>query len=372
SEDSADDIYAYITQKGASLLITNSAKIYQRKRLRLYKNAMLAGKKGIKTFILDENGDGREYSECISLAVEESGLCPSDAGASYITMPAFSDVCAEFEAKGMIRGAEEYGILKGMPFMGFIGLNRAVTSFVAGENWKYSGERASKDNEALALKYLSTLPAPHLFIDSGWGNFSAGGKVSEENSGEYDLSGVPAGDMGAVTKIFSCGYSAFAKCGMIARYFAQKEVDNRGELESNIKLAVRLVFKVMRLETVPEVELREVLDNPTAGGLCCGGDKMILFRYADCKNSVWLRGSIVHECFHAMQFKLRKGGWSEWYYDSFGITRGRAERWSLTNNIYDQNTGSDLYKVHIIEADAKAFEADCADACTEAWDKLFN
>ena len=71
-----------------------------------------------------------------------------------------------------------------------------------------------------------------------------------------------------------------------------------------------------------------------------------------------------------MQAKLRKGGWSQWYYDNFGITRGRVERWAFTNNIYDGNVNSDLYKVHIIEADAKAFEIDCDAARNAAWNTI--
>ncbi len=364
-EDFSDGIFALLANKKESVLIVNGAKLGERKRLRLFKNAMLAGKKGARAFILDDNGDGKEYSECMSVAVADDRLAPSDVCRSYITVPAFGDVCAELEAKKIINGAADYGVLKSMPFMGFIGLNKVVSAFVAGENWKYTGERISKDNEPAALKYLAVLTSSHLFIDSDWGGWKAGGKREQIADG-CDLSDVPAADYEAVNRVFACGRSSFAKCGLIAAYFAEKCAElSRGELESNIKLAVRLIFRIMRLETVPDVEVRDALDNPTAGGLCCGGDKLILFRYQDCKNTAWLRGSLVHECFHAMQFKLRKGGWSEWYYDNFGITRGRVERWALANNVYDSDTGSDMYKVHIVEADAKAFEQDCAEACAE-------
>lgn len=377
-EGDIEDTFTVAAKKCGAVIVFNSEKLAAGKRAFLYKSAMLAGKGGLKIFIHDENGDGAEYDACLKIADGRDDMRAVDISTSFITMPSFNDVCAEFEAKGMISGAADYGVIKSMPFMGFTGLNKVVAEFVAGADWKKTGRKISSERRADAEKYLSGLKSSYLFIDSGWGDYSSGGKVAEETTGEFDYDGVREVDLENIRRIVESGHTAFAKCGMIARYCTLAGGDKsdwerigREDMLERLTLATRLVFRIMRIETVPEVELLDRLENPGAGGLCCDGGKRILYKYVAVKsNWEWTLGCIVHESFHALQAKLRKGGWSQWYYDNFGITRGRVERWAITNNIYDGNVNSDVYKVHIIEADAKAFETDCDDGRNSAWNTI--
>lgn len=377
AEDEIFDAFTLAEKKCGALVVFNSDKLDGSDRKILYKRAMLSGKSGLKIYIHDRNGDGAEYDECLKIADESQDMRAVDISTNYVTMPAFSDVCAEFEAKGMIDGAADSDVIKSMPYIGFIGLNKVVAAFVAGADWKKAGRKFSAEREPAAKRYLAGLKSAYLFIDSGWGDYRSGGALKEV-AGEFDYDGVRGVDMENVRRIVESGHSVFAKCGMIARYCTLAGGDksdweklSREETAERIALATKLVFRIMRIETTPEVELADKLDNPTAGGLCYDGGKRILYCYPSVKsNWEWTLGCIVHESFHALQAKLRKGGWSQWYYDNFGITRGRVERWAITNNIYDGNTNSDLYKVHIIEADAKAFETDCDDGRNFAWNTI--
>lgn len=378
TEEDIDDIFSVAVKRAGALIVFHAEKLASVKKTALYKSAMLAGKRGLKIFIHDENGDGAEYDACLKIADGREDMSAVDISANFITMPSFSDVCAELEVKGIISGAAEYGEIKAMPFMGFIGLNKVVSQFIAGADWKKAGRKISAERVSAAEKYLSGLKSSYLFIDSGWGDFSCGGTAVAENTDGFDYDGVRDIDQENVRRIIESGHNAFAKCGMIARYCTLAGGDKsdwerigREEMLERLTVATRLVFKLMRVETVPEVELLDRLDNPGAGGLCCDGGKRILYKYGVVKNDwQWTIGCILHESFHAMQAKLRKGGWSQWYYDNFGITRGRVERWAFTNNIYDGNVNSDLYKVHIIEADAKAFEINCDAARNAAWNTI--
>ncbi len=377
TDDYVADFFNHVTELKAGLILTNAEKLGEGKKKLLYRGAMLAGKRGVNVFIHDDDGDGREYEKCVEYSADDGRLSPRDVGISYISMPYFKDVCAEFEAKGLIAGGADYDGLKEMAFMGFIGLNRVVADFIAGADWRKTGKKLSAANTAAARRYLQTLKNSYLFIDSGWGDFSSCIIKKERTHEGFDYDGVRDIDLENVRKIVESEHSVFAKCGMIARYCTlgggdktDWELVPREEMLSRVTLATRLVFRIMRVETSPEVEILDALDNPTAGGLCCNNGKLIQYKSDCCKNWSWMVDAIVHESFHALQAKLRLGGWSEWYYEQMGITRGRVERWTFTNNIYDGNTSSKLYKVHIVEADARAFEIDCDDGRNYAWNTI--
>lgn len=377
TDDYITDTFNHVAHLNAGLLVTNAEKLGEGKKKILYMGAMLAGKRGVNVFIHDDDGDGKEYEKCLEYSADDERLSPRDVGISYISIPYFKDVCAEFEAKGLISGGADYEGLKEMPFMGFIGLNRVISDFIAGGDWRKTGKKLSAANTAAARRYLQTLKNSYLFIDSGWGDFSSGIIKKERTHEEFDYDGVRDIDLENVRKIVESEHTVFAKCGMVTRYCTlgggdktDWEFVTREEMLERVTLATRLVYRIMRVETPPDVEILDELENPTAGGLCCNNGKLIQYKYDCCKNWSWMVDAIVHESFHALQAKLRLGGWSEWYYEQMGITRGRVERWTFTNNIYDGNTGSKLYKVHIIEADARAFEIDCDDGRNYAWNTI--
>lgn len=347
------------------------------KKSRLFECAMRAGNCGIRVFLHDAEGD-ETYQACMKIALDK-GLSTSGIGRAYVSMPSFSEVCTEFEHKGIISGPVDYDKLREMPFIGFSGLNKVVTSYISGSDWVKTGKKISKSNETTARNYLSRLKSSYLFIDSGWGDFSSSDRKITEIDGEFDYDGVKSIDLENVRRIVESGNTVFAKCGMIVRYCTLGGGDktewakiDRAEMVERVALATRLVFKLLKVDIVPEVEILDVLENKTAGGLCCFGGKKILYKYSCCLNIDWLLDAIVHESFHAMQSKLCGGGWSEWYLYNLHVTRGRVERWKYTNTseFYDHNTNSVVYKVHIYENDANAFETDCDDGRNFAWNTI--
>ena len=341
--------------------------------------AMRIGKLGTKVFLTDTTGKAQLYKQALDLAGKGNSVSVTDISLEYISLPVFAQVKQLFEDREMADTATSSDILKKMPFMGFLGLNKVVKAFVArNKQWQDVGKHASNVNRQAILNYLEQIPATYLIIDSGWGDFSQYEKNTDSVTREFDYDGVKSVDLYNVKQIVESNESVFSKCGMIARYCTVGSDDisawsklEREEMSERITMAVRLVYRILRIDISPVVEVLDELDNPTAGGTCYDGGKRIVFKY-DCALDLqnWLLGAIVHECFHSLQGKLTHGQWHKWYFDNMGITRGRVTEWKKTREIYDHNTRSNLYQVHIYEADARAFEVDCDDGCNKAWGSM--
>lgn len=342
--------------------------------------AMRVGKMGAKLYLTDTTGKAQLYSQALNLATKSDNTASvTDVSLEYISLPIFEQVKQLFEEMELADPTSSGEILKKMPFMGFDGLNKLIRATAnKSKPWQDVGKRVSSANRQAVLRYLENVPAVYLIIDSGWGDFSEYEKHTAGADGEFDYDGVDSVNLKNVKLIVESNESIFSKCGMIARYCTIGSDDvsawekiERDEKQERIKMAVKLVYRILRVDIDPIVELLDELDNPTAGGLCYDGGKRIAFRY-DCAKSVggWLWGAIVHECFHSLQSKLTHGAWHEWYYMNMGITRGRVSEWRKTREVYDHNTNSNLYKVHIYEADARAFEVDCDDGRNKAWNTM--
>ncbi len=364
-------------QLNYDILIYGVESLSEGNAKKLFESAIRVGKSEVRVFIHDGRGDDWIYQSCLQV-VAQSGLKASDVSRSYISMPNFSDVFKEFEDKGIIT-INERDLLKEMPFIGFFGLNKVITAFISGADWLKTGRKISKYNEPEALNYLSRLKKSYLLIDSGWGDYSSSDKNDEEQErfGEFDYDGVREIDRENVRRIVESEHSVFAKCGMIVRYCTLGGGDKtdwakieREEMSRRVQLATRLVFRILKVETVPEVEVLDELANSTAGGLCIDGGKRIEYKYSCSINWDWLVDAIVHESYHAMQSKLTNGGWSGWYLHNLHVTRGRVERWRTTRQIYNGDTHSKVYKVHVYENDANAFEIDCDDGRNFAWNTI--
>lgn len=373
-----ESVFAFLKTENADLLAAGAGALSAEKQRRFLRGAMLYGKAGGQTFIVDETGDAKLYSAAVA-AAEGGGLSALDISRTYLSMPVYADVEEELKLKGMLCAASDYERLKKMPFAGFLGLNKLVQARVKGdENYWETGIKLSDKNFAKVKKYLSRLPSCYLLVDSGWGDFSKFDNRGNDGGHEFDYDGIKSVHLANVKKIMQSGESVFAKCGMLARYCTTGGGDcgewqklEREEMQARLELATKLVFRVLGVETVPEVKLLDGLENPGAGGLCVDGGKQVLYKYSSvCGDLAWTLGCVVHESFHALQSKLINGGWSQWYYDNMGITRGRVAEWRRTLKLYDGNTGGKVYKVHMYEGDAKAFEADCEEGRNYAWNGI--
>lgn len=358
----------------ADFLVTGLCRLSEEARDSIIDAAIEAGKEKKKVFISDEDGGAPIYDRALVRAAA-IGRSVTDVSAEYLTVPPFKDVVSELERRGMLERANA-GILQSMPFMGYMGLNRAITAKISGRDWVEAGKRVSGRNEAAAKKYLLRLKAAYMFIDGGWGDFESGIAERDER-GEFDYDGVKEVDLANVRKIVVFDGPIFAKCGMIVRYctiagddYSVWEGRSHEEKEERLTLATELVFRLLGVAVKPKVSLLSSLDNPTAGGLCIDGGKEIQFLERCCMSWTYSMDVVVHESFHALQAYLTSGGWTKWYFDNLGITKGRVSQWKETRQIYNDNTNSKVYKVHMYEADARAFEEDCAAGRDYYWNKI--
>lgn len=375
STEAISRVFMLIEYKRCAAFISHAEMLSADKQKALLHECMCAGKKGFPVFVMDIEG-GTLYDMAIVVAAGDEHLSALDISSSYITMPSFDDVCEEIKSLKIASDSDCAEKLREMPFLGFMGLNE-ITKPENLKNWYTRGKKISEQNAVAAKKYLSKLRASMLFIDDGWGSFKSGMTATTE-VGEFDYDDIKGIDLENIKKIVNSGATIFGKCGIISRYCTTGTADvsvwnsmERDEMLERLTLAVKLVYRVLMVPINPEVCLMDELSNPGAGGMCKDGGKQISFKYECCRGDIaYTRSTIVHECFHALQAKLRDGNWTKWYYDNMGITRGRACRWQITRQIYDDNVESNVYKVHMYEADAKAFEVDCQDGLDAYWNTI--
>lgn len=376
STDFVAMIFDYVAEQGNYIIVEGLETLSFELGDAVLLAAMKVGKKGAKTFLTDTSGQAQLYKRALELAQNyPTELSATDISLEYISLPIFEQVKQLFEDREMLDPSTISEKLKQMTFMGFYGLNKVVKAFVSNnQQWLNVGKHASAFNKQAVLNYLEKVPAAYLIIDKGWGDYSQYDKYSDEVNGEFDYDGVREIDLYNIKQIIECNESIFSKCGMLARYCTIGNDDQsvwkkitRETMLERVTMAVRLVFRVLRIDIFPMVEILDALDNPTAGGLCVDGGKVIQFKYDCALDLQWLYDAIVHECFHALQSKLTHGQWNQWYYANMGISRGRVGEWKQTREIYDGNTRSKVYKVHMYEADARAFEVDCDDGRNKAW-----
>ena len=373
AKEGADKIFGYAEYKKCAVLITGTEMAAEDDLKYMLCAAMRAGKAGTLVFITDASG-GALYDAAMTAAYDDEHLSALDVSSTYISMPSFNATVDELVALKMTDDATAREALREMPFLGFMGLNE-ITRPEHASNWATRGKKISAANAAAAKRYLSKIKAAYQFIDDGWGDFKGAGGA--DNIVEFDYDGIPAIDVGNIRKIVESDATVFGKCGMVARYCTTGTEDitvwgrlEREEMESRVALAVRMVYRILGVPINPVVELLEELENETAGGTCCDGGKRIVFKFSTCKNIGWMRDAIVHECFHSLQAHLTKGNWAQWHYDNMGISYGRVCRWKETRQIYNQNTQSDVYKVHMYEGDAYAFEIDCQRGLDVYWNSI--
>lgn len=373
SADDVDTAFTFIKYKSDITVITGmDSQSDEMARYILFRAMEICKSSPRRIFAVDGYAD-RLYNMGVALACERDGYSVLDISQTYLTMPDFSQTVSYLTDAGFPDADTD--TLRKMPFLGFAGLN-ALSRLARKADWIDRGKQLSLANEPAAGKYLMRLDTPSLFIDDGWGDFRDGTRNITDTNGEFDYDDIDDVHISYVKRIVESGISVFAICGSIARYCTTGTGDmtvwsslSREEMERRVTLAVKLVLKSLRVPVNPQVEILDTLDNDSAGGTCFDGGKRIVFKYKDCLNLQWMRDAIVHECFHALQAKLMRE-WSPWYYDNMGITYGRTRKWKDTRAIYDENTKSKVYKVHMYEGDAYAFEIDCRRGMEGSWNSI--
>lgn len=368
---------------GFNAYLTDNACLTDKAAEKSIAELLAFGKKGRNVYIMDD-GWRKVYDAFVASArVNGSG---TDVDFAYLKMPEFGSVIKRLQDKYIIGiGSEdaEY-VRKNFPFMGYVGLNDILRS--PHTDWKRrAGERTEMNKESVK-KYIKTLPDKALFIDEEWGDFTE--YIAAADSGkrltfDYDDVDIFQTDKNICKITGNTSIGVMAKCGLISEYCLLHGSDKstwqsltKEEMSKRITEATILVLRTLGINKTTKVEVLDKLDRKKAGGLCYNGGERIVYKYSSVKSYDWLRGAICHESFHALQHKAMYTGWFDWLYDEFGVTRGRVKQWrvnylgeeerGLRGKYFDIDTDEVPYLVQLYEADARAFEFDCAAAAAAA------
>lgn len=377
SQEFIEKIFEKIREDKLSCLFFGFAEYYEENEKYIIKSIIDYSINGGIAFPVDSKGDRRVYDDFYNV-VKESGKSGMAVSYKYLSMPLYAEVISELESKGMINGADYEYVRKNFAFMGYCGLNKAVSQYVQGKNWKDEAKESSMFNEAESSSYLSRIPSQELFLDVAWKDLLLKRDVKRERK-QFDYDSVKRVNPKNIEKILQKDVSIFAKCGLIIRYCTLGGDDvsvwqtlTEEEKSERLTAATRIISHVLQTENDPEVKVVPLSEWTTegAGGLCCEGGKLILYR-ADCVEGYdWTVKCVAHEVFHSFQHTTVNNGWQEWHFNELGITRNRVPEWRYNFDHYNGNTSSAAYKIEIVECDARAFASDCFDMSSGIWNTI--
>ncbi len=372
TEEEADAIFSVMAKEQGDCVVYGASR-FRGEVYPLLRAAMKFGKFGRRVFIWDTEPNRPLYSKALSCTGD--GLTNLDISFVYLGMPDFQQVISILEEGGMLAetGVDNETVKQRLPFMGFSGLNEGVCAFIANTDktssrWLEVAADFSERNRADAVEFLKDLCNQALFLDSGWGTYYQSKEVAGRNPFDYD--DIKESNPNNIRKIMQGEFSLFQKCGLLARYCTLHGQDvsiwtdmDKDERSARLTEATRLVMRALDVDIQPVVEVRDKLDPPDAGGLCCDGGKQILYR-TDCTNNYdWMVRAICHECFHAFQHKAETEPYRTWFWKELGVTRGRIDKWAYNSKYYKDipkgNKAGNPYMTQIVESDARAFEDDC-------------
>ena len=373
--EAAELLFSAVARAEQCLLLRGIER-YRGERDELFQRILSFGRaSGKKVFVMDAFGDKRIYNELVRSIRADSGFTLMDVAFVYLRMPEYGELTELFEKKGMLtaKGTREK-IKKYLPFMGFVGLNRALDAYALGRDWLETGRRVSETRYADAHKYLSLLPTQSLLLDTDWGEFCKDSAHAEAARPEIDYDSIRDVNPINVKRIVEGDFTVYEKCGLLCRYCLTHGEDISvwqtlpdGELEKRLTLATRLVTRLLGVPLEPLVTVHRVIPgHPDASGTCVGGGKEIRFRRSSLSDLTDTIDTICHECFHAFQHMATHTAFCEWYWRELGVTRGRIKSWLENQNRYfdasKKEFGEDawaIYRAQVTESEARAFATDC-------------
>ncbi|MBQ3493188.1 MAG: hypothetical protein IJA88_03690 [Clostridia bacterium] len=369
------DAFNEFADRKLSILLYGVSSYHDENKNLLLSTLLKFAKDGNSIIIEDERGDRKVYDVLYQIANDCEGLDALDVSYKYLTMPNYNATIEELEQKGMINGAEYSFVQKNMPFMGFVGLNTAVSLFVQGKDWKSVAKDISDSHYSQAQSYLRNLPTQAQFIDVGWINLQLGRAV-EKTRGEFDYDTVKSVNPNNIRKILALNANLFVKCGLIVKYCCIAGDDQSvwqglptAEKSARLSDATSLISHLLGNEYHPQVEVIPVdkWEDKSAGGMCCDGGKRIIYREDCCNSFDWAIDAVCHECYHAFQHTLQHHGWQEWHWAELGVTEYRVPEWDYNFSNYKSSSHGVTYRVQVVESDARAFAKDCIMQSTGHW-----
>ncbi|MGN1373294.1 MAG: hypothetical protein ACI4VK_04530 [Candidatus Coproplasma sp.] len=367
SKDIIETVFSYLASKQADCIIYGILHFRANNRNDFLRAVIDFAKGGRKAYIVTDDGSQKVYNAVLEAIKGSERYSSLDVSLFYLSMPDFLPTLEELKELGMVTDSAEdrEWVQSNMPFAGFVGLNEGVKAFHVGANWRAIVSERSQDNFPIAERYMLNLVRQGLFIDNGWGNYHEDLVLNKAKKFDYDDIRIVKPDN--IRKIMQGNFTLFQKCGMISTYclLAGASADEWKDFSLEIKSerlteATKLVLRALGVDISPVVEVRKELSPKGAGGLCCDGGKMILYKESCVNNFEWTVSTVCHESFHAFQHMALESGWQEWYGTELHVTPGRIEQWRYNNSRYHSIAKDfETYMIQIFESDARAFEEDC-------------
>ncbi len=372
-------VFEMLADKGKSVVITGLNRYHDNNKNKLYENIIRYSKKGFTAFCIDDVGTRSVYDEAYEVAKTAESLTGLDVAYKYLTMPDYDGVIKEIEEKGMTTPADRAYVQKNMAFMGFVGLNLAVSLFNANKDWKQAVIDLSKEHEVVSNAYVKNIPSQIQFIDIAWVDLAIKAK-EDKNQREFDYDSIRSVNVENVKKILELNESIMVKCGLITKYCCLAGEDSSiwqslpiEEQEKRVNDATRLVCHLLCTENVPFVDIvpEKEWTEKSAGGFCCDGGKRIIYREDCVQDYAWLIDAICHESYHSFQHTLVGQGWRKWHLDELGVCSHRVYEWGYNFARYkDIGKSRDAYMIQIVEADTRIFAKNCITLSENKWHLL--
>ncbi len=377
-ESFIDTVFESLYYRKGSLLLFGLADYHDVNKAYLMEKILRSSKNGTTVFAVDNKGDGKVYSEFLSIAEKAEDLSIMDVSSKYLTMPSFKEVVNELEDREMITGADYDFFRKHLAFMGYVGFNRAIFLHSRQKPWRDDVLDISKAHESQIQIYLLNIPSQNQLIDYDWIDLSLK-RNTDKPEKAFDYDSVRIANPANIKKILEASISIFAKCGLAARYSLLCGDDvsvwttlSAEERTERLSLACKLVSHILSTVYTPSIQVipNSEWDIKGAGAVCCQGGKLILFKESSCNDYDWSVTAVCHEVYHSLQHTVENGPWREWYWTELGITKNRIPEWRYNHEHYYNTSHPSYYNIEIIECDARAFENDCFQQSESAYKNI--
>lgn len=310
-------------------------------------------------------------------------ICPNFArrmGYLYASMPDFEDFEQLLREQVKDWREEDRQMLQRYgSYVGFIGLNEVMNN---ADDWKRHIEVLGVRWRNLVLSFTGGMKNPELLIDSGWNLYSGGtgGTFDEDDERKFDYDDVPPLLQSNVRKILEGPFTFMQKAGLLVRYTITHGEDiGRWETDYSTEEHVnRIMDATMALAKWLQLPAPQVIIDPEDmeewyAGLCCNGGQVVHYSYscAHKYNVEFTMEVIMHELYHAVQAKVRREPWQNWFETDLGITVERKKYWKLNDESYiDLRKNKKAYQVQVVEVDANVFAIGCLRMASEVWSQL--
>ena len=311
-------------------------------------------------------------------------ICPAFShrmGYLYASMPDFADFeeLLREQVKDW-REEDRQKLLRYGSYIGFIGLNEVMNN---ADDWKRHVEALGTRWRNLVLTFTGGMKNPELLIDRGWdlyGNDQNGGEPKKDEDHTFDYDDIPPLLQSNVRKILEGPFSYMQKAGLLVRYTITHGEDiGRWETDySDEERVNRIMDATLALAKWLQLPAPQIIIDPEDmeewyAGLCCNGGQVVHYSYscAHKYNVEYTMKVILHELYHAMQAKVGREPWQEWFEADLGITEERKKYWKLNDSNYiDLRKNKKAYEVQVVEVDANVFALGCLRMASEAWYQL--